>query len=257
MDRLPTCDLHHLRSAEGWLELGNCLEAHQDLDRITPELRTHPDVLILRWRIYQHAQNWDACLMVARSLTEGAPNDPRGWIALAQNFYFQKRYQDAYDLIVSKITTFPKHWPLYYDAACYACLSNRLDQAKQFLQLAMTFGDAMEVRRRAWEDPDLGALRKKSSEARTPRHDGSATAAEFSMTAESGEARSSATYLQSPAANCAFVSEHACSFLVHFGRGKTLVSSIDRNTNAIPDGQAQKRTRTALLGGPGPGWESG
>lgn len=53
-------DSHHLRAAQGWLELGNHLEADKELDEITPQLRTHPDVLEVRWHIYAHAEKWEA-----------------------------------------------------------------------------------------------------------------------------------------------------------------------------------------------------
>lgn len=160
---LPHPDAQHLRAAEGWLELGNPGEANQELDHIAVEWRAHPDVLTLRWQIQMRGKKWDACWVIARALTEDSPRDPRGWIALAQTLYYQKRYTEAYDLAISKITSFPEHWPLYYDAACYACLTGRLAQAKQFLQLAMTFGDAADVQRRAAQDPDFAALRQEST----------------------------------------------------------------------------------------------
>jgi predicted Zn-dependent protease len=158
VDPIPAPDFHVLRAAEGWLELGNSAEASLELDKLSSITSGHPDVLNLRWQINQQAKKWDACLVLARANTESSPNDPRGWIALAQTFYFQELYQEAYDIAVSKITRFPKHWPLYYDAACYACLTGRLEQAKQFLQLAMVCGDATDVRLRALKDPDLQNL---------------------------------------------------------------------------------------------------
>ena len=45
MTPLEHPDVHHLRAAQGWLELGNHLEADKELDEIAPELRAHPDVL--------------------------------------------------------------------------------------------------------------------------------------------------------------------------------------------------------------------
>lgn len=45
MTPLEHPDVHHLRAAQGWLELGNHLEADKELERITPQLRAHPDVL--------------------------------------------------------------------------------------------------------------------------------------------------------------------------------------------------------------------
>jgi hypothetical protein len=35
-------------AAEGWLELGNWVEAHPELDRISPPLLEPPDVLAMR-----------------------------------------------------------------------------------------------------------------------------------------------------------------------------------------------------------------
>ena len=48
----------HLEAAQGWLELGNHQEAFDELEEIEPELRGHPDVLELRWYIYQRAEKW-------------------------------------------------------------------------------------------------------------------------------------------------------------------------------------------------------
>jgi hypothetical protein len=162
MELLPVADQHRLRAAEGWLELGNEQEAQQELDEISSEFATHPEVLCVRWQISRQMKTWETCFEVARNLTEKTPKDPRGWIFLAQSFYYTGRHQEAFDLAVSKITTFPTHWPLYYDAACYASLTGRLPQAKEFLQIAMVLGDENHVKLLAAQDPDLEALRHPS-----------------------------------------------------------------------------------------------
>ena len=161
MHLLPIADLHCLRAAEGWLDLGNPGEAHAELEKVGVEARTHPDVLHMHWQIYRKAKNWDGCFKTAGDLTMTAPDDPRAWTSMAQTLYYTSRVQEAYDLAVSKITSFPKHWPLYYDAACYACLTGRLKQARQFLQLASAMGDASEIKRLAAQDPDFEAMRAK------------------------------------------------------------------------------------------------
>ncbi len=159
MDPLPSHDQHCLRAAEGWLDLGNSSEALHELDQVSATSSSHPDALNLRWQIHRHAKDWEKCFTVARAFTEAAPADPRAWTSLAQTFYHTGRIQEAYDLAVSKITSFPRYWPLYYDAACYACLTGRLPQARQFLQMATVWGDEADVKRLAAEDPDLQALR--------------------------------------------------------------------------------------------------
>ena len=153
-------DQHRTRAAEGWLELGSPGDAAAELDRISPEHRQHPEVLHVRWQLCRHTKSWDQCFEIARELTGLAPKDPRSWTALAQTLYFTSRVQEAYDLAMSKITTFPRHWPLYYDAACYACLTGRLDQARQFLQLAAALGDEEQIKRLSANDPDLKDLWK-------------------------------------------------------------------------------------------------
>jgi len=55
----------HLRAGQGWLEPGNHLEADKELDEITPQLRTHPDVFEVRWHIYAHAKKWEPCVDIA------------------------------------------------------------------------------------------------------------------------------------------------------------------------------------------------
>jgi hypothetical protein len=40
---LPHPDEHHLNAAEGWLELGNHLEANEELEKIEAFIRPHPD----------------------------------------------------------------------------------------------------------------------------------------------------------------------------------------------------------------------
>ena len=64
-----------LTAAEGWRGLGDINSASAELDNITPELRVHPAVLDVRWQIYAKAKRWDACIEIARTLTELVPTD--------------------------------------------------------------------------------------------------------------------------------------------------------------------------------------
>jgi hypothetical protein len=41
MKSLEHPDSLHLRAAQGWLELGDHLEANEELERISPPLRVH------------------------------------------------------------------------------------------------------------------------------------------------------------------------------------------------------------------------
>jgi hypothetical protein len=74
MKPLTAPDIHYLRAPQGWLELGNHLEANEELERIAPECRAHPDVLDVRWQIYTHAKKWDACVDIAGAIIKIDPN---------------------------------------------------------------------------------------------------------------------------------------------------------------------------------------
>ena len=72
-------DTIHLQAAQGWIELGNHVEANEELEKITARLRVHPDLLELRWRIFAAAKNWEAALDIASALIQIDPENPAGW----------------------------------------------------------------------------------------------------------------------------------------------------------------------------------
>jgi hypothetical protein len=49
MKSLPLEGQRHLDAAQGWFELGNHLEANEELEQITAEYRAPPEVLEVRW----------------------------------------------------------------------------------------------------------------------------------------------------------------------------------------------------------------
>lgn len=73
MNELQPPDSHHLSAAQGWLELGNQLKANEELERITPQMRAHPDVLELRWQVYAKEERWEACVDIALAIMRSDP----------------------------------------------------------------------------------------------------------------------------------------------------------------------------------------
>ena len=67
----------HLDATLGWLGLGNWQEAHEELERLPPELRAAPEVLVLRCRIYAHAGRWSAVEMIAEGAAHAYPANQR------------------------------------------------------------------------------------------------------------------------------------------------------------------------------------
>jgi hypothetical protein len=84
MTNLQHPDMLHLQAALGWLELGNHLEANEELEKITANLRAHPDVR--EGTLADLCQGWEMgrAFEIARTLVGIVPEFPFGWIYQAE-----------------------------------------------------------------------------------------------------------------------------------------------------------------------------
>jgi tetratricopeptide (TPR) repeat protein len=151
-------DNRHLLAAQGWLELGNLGEANTELENISPEMQSHPDVLGLRWGICALAQDWSGCVDIGKALTQLAPERPVSWIHLAYALHELKRTQEAFDVLAPMVQKFPTVETIPYNLACYTCQLGRLAEARDWLAQAIDLGNEKEIKLRALEDPDLAPL---------------------------------------------------------------------------------------------------
>ena len=156
--KFSATDIHWLQAAEGWLELGNHVEADKELDNITPQLRAHTLVLQMRWRVHAQAKKWDRCVEIASTLTKLNPEDEQAVVNLGNALYFSGRTQDAFDCVGGVMERFPKNPILRYNQACYAAQLGRLEEAKRWLEKAFELDDKKELKLMALEDPDLAPL---------------------------------------------------------------------------------------------------
>ena len=62
---------------------GNHEEANEELELIDAPLRSHPDVLEVRWGIYAKVKNWEACLDIGKAMVK---LDPRRVHRLDKSF---------------------------------------------------------------------------------------------------------------------------------------------------------------------------
>lgn len=157
MKPLQHPDSLHLQAAQGWLELGNFLEADKELDEITPELRAHPDVLLVRCEIYFKAKKWDYVVTVAETLVKMLPKEPQMWINRSFALHELGRTQEAYDQLLPAGKKFRKLWTIPYNLACYCAQLGRFDECQEWFKKAMAI-DEHTVKRAAIDDPDLKPL---------------------------------------------------------------------------------------------------
>jgi tetratricopeptide (TPR) repeat protein len=151
-------DSLHLLAAQGWLELGDHLEASQELEKITPCRGRRPEVLELRWQISAAAKKWDACLDFAAALIHIDSEDPLGWVHRSCALHELRRTEEARDNLLHVVDNFPLSTTMRYNIACYECQLGRLEQAKNWLQKAFRLGDAKKLKFAALNDPDLEPL---------------------------------------------------------------------------------------------------
>ena len=133
MKKLELHDRRHLEAAQGWLGLGNWQEANEELERVTPQMRAHPDVLNVRCKIYCEAQKWDYVATVADTLCRILPDSSFGPLHLAHALRRLERVAEARDVLLPLADKFPGEWRLQYQLACYC---SRLGQKKEALGLA-------------------------------------------------------------------------------------------------------------------------
>jgi tetratricopeptide (TPR) repeat protein len=158
MEALNHPNLLYLNAAQGWLELGNCIEAAAELERITPALREHPAVLEVRWQICVKSRCWADALSIAEILCRQTPESPFGWIHRSYCLHELKRTKEAWEALLPQADKFPKEWLICYNLSCYACQLGWLEEAKAWFMRAIELGDPLKINRLAAEDPDLKSL---------------------------------------------------------------------------------------------------
>ena len=119
MKALQPPDTHHLSAAEGWLELGNYLEANSELDNITAANRALPAVLRVRYGVFAAARNWPLAYEVACALTVLTANDPQAWVDSSYVLHEMRRTREARDKLAAVVAMFPDHPVMRYNLACY------------------------------------------------------------------------------------------------------------------------------------------
>jgi tetratricopeptide (TPR) repeat protein len=164
MDLLERHDLLHLNAADGWLGLGNHVEAEEELAQITPAMRSHPDVLTMRCEICAQARRWEECVELAEAILKMAPKNSFAWMRRSFALHELKRTQEALEKLLPAADHFPKVIVIPYNLACYECVLGNINQAKTRLLGAFHLAHKQrcfaEWRALALADSDLEPLRE-------------------------------------------------------------------------------------------------
>ncbi len=159
-DALPTPDIHHLRAAQGWMELGCRTEAEFELAHVSLGHRHHPEVLETEWQLCAARFDWERGVVVGELLVTLHPERADGWLHRA---YALRRAQNggltrARESLLPAVEHFPDEPVIPYNLACYAAQLGELDEARRWLRRAFIVGRFETIQTMALSDPDLTPL---------------------------------------------------------------------------------------------------
>jgi predicted Zn-dependent protease len=114
-------DKFHLEAAQGWLILGNALEAIAEFKQISRPYPEEPEYLQLHCRLSIRMRRWRTALRISRAQVRLLPSRPEGWINQAYCLHEMKRTREAIRTLLPAAKRFPKHDLISFNLACYCC----------------------------------------------------------------------------------------------------------------------------------------
>lgn len=156
-------DLHRLRAAQGWLELGLPAEAELELAGLGVPARHHPAALDLGWAAAAARLDWQRAHVLAEELVRLHPQQVGGWIHRA---YAARRMpggglDTALAALLPAATAFPGEPMVAYNLACYLVRLARIEEGWRWYLEAERRGEASGIRELALADEDLREIRER------------------------------------------------------------------------------------------------
>jgi hypothetical protein len=158
MNALSHAERFQVEAAEGWLMLGNPLEAHEELEKVIGDAAYHPTVLAMRWQVYAAAGWWEAAFIVSKALCELAPDSAAAWICQANTLRHYKGVMEAWGLLLGVADKFHDDAIIRYNLACYTAQMGLLEDSCGWLVQAFELEESTQLKLAAIYDPDLQPL---------------------------------------------------------------------------------------------------
>jgi hypothetical protein len=154
-------DVHALRSiidaVNGWFDLGNYVEAFNELDKLPPKHRASNEAMGLRCCIYRKLERWQELEIVAagcsgRKIEQIPFACHHTWALLMHN----RPLEALAALEKVPYTCAPE---LLFSRACVLCALGEVDQSRNFLSDAIIFSiDSNAMKLRALGEPMLARI---------------------------------------------------------------------------------------------------
>ena len=157
---VDTANVFALRSAIGWIELGCPEEAHGELDKLDAVISVLPEVREVRWRILAEQEDWTGAERIGQELVKTNPERASSSLNCAYALRRAKNgsVQLASCCLKKAVNRFPGEVVIPFNLACYACQMNQLDEARDWLKLAVKRDGCKSIQSMALRDRDLEPL---------------------------------------------------------------------------------------------------
>ena len=166
MKVLDESDRRHVEAAEGWLDLGVWEEGRNEIIAVTPEARTHPEVMRVFFELLTARGQWQAIADGALALCLAEPECVHGWFYRAMALNRMDRTTEARETLLGVVEKFPGAFPIYYCLAACCCRLGDLKEARRWWRNAVAFSWNKDLEKIALEDPDLQKLWKGGARQR-------------------------------------------------------------------------------------------
>ncbi len=156
---LPSPDCYLLEEAKGCLLLGDTAGAKKSCTRMAQQLCFKPEVLELRWKIFDSSGEHEQALACASAIIASRRDDPEAWMLQAQSFWKLKLYERCLGVLINAAQRMLVDWRTAMNIVRCQCRLGRNMEARQWFKRALELAeDPVEVTVKAMDDPDFKQL---------------------------------------------------------------------------------------------------
>ena len=153
---LSPTDQLHLNTAAGLLQIGEPLNAWNELERITPLNRAKTEVLTVRLAVCRALKMWELAEEIARTLIRREPGNVMHVVALAEVMGKREGPVAAAAVYEFAIERFPDFAPLRVSLAVELVKAGQIEDAKRVVTMACELDP--DLRLVVLDHPGLSAI---------------------------------------------------------------------------------------------------
>ena len=153
---LSDTDQLHLNTAAGFLQIGEPMDAWNELEEITPLNRGKTEVIVVRLAVCRALGQWELAEVIARTLIKREPENIMHVVALAEVMGKREGPVAAAAVYEFAVDRFPDFSLLRVSLAVELIKAGQVEDAKRVLKEA--FGLYPDLRLAALDHPGLSAI---------------------------------------------------------------------------------------------------